>query len=79
MPFTGEQVNTFGPRLQRAFLMHATRSGIPVTVLHQFADTTATMEVTLASLVPMVDAAGPEMDRGETVTVSTTSWFWLPV
>ena len=69
MPFTGQQVNTYGPRPQRIFLMDATRSGLPVTVLHVFADTTATMRVKLLSLFTMVDASGPEMDRGETVTV----------
>lgn len=69
MPFTGRQVNTYGPRPQRIFLMDATRSGLPVTVLHVFADTTATMRVKLLSLFTMVDASGPEMDRGETVTV----------
>ena len=69
MPFTGQQVNTYGPRPQRIFLMDATRSGLPVTVLHDFADTTATMRVKLLSLFPVVDASGPEMDRGETVTV----------
>ena len=69
MPFSGEQVNTYGPRPQRIFLMDATRSGLPVTVLHVFADTTATMRVKLLSLFTMVDASGPEMDRGETVTV----------
>ena len=45
------------------------QSGFPVTVLHVFADTTATMRVRLLSLFTMVDASGPEMDRGETVTV----------
>ncbi len=69
MPFSGQQVNTYGPRPQRIFLMDATRSGLPVTVLHVFADTTATMRVKLLSLFTMVDASGPEMDRGETVTV----------
>ncbi len=69
MPFTGEQVNTYAPRPQRIFLMDATRSGLPVTVLHVFADTTATMRVKLLSLFTVVNAAGPEMDRGETVTV----------
>lgn len=69
MPFTGQQVNTYGPRPQRIFLMDATRSGLPVTVLHVFADTTATMRVKLLSLFTVVDASGPEMDRGETVTV----------
>ena len=33
MPFTATQVNTFGARPQRAFLMEATRAGLPVTVL----------------------------------------------
>ncbi len=69
MPFTGQQVNTYGPRPQRLFLMDATKAGLPVVVLHVFADTTATMRVKLLSLVTMVDASGPEMDRGETVTV----------
>ncbi len=69
MPFTGRQVNTYGPLPQRLFLMDATRSGFPVTVLHEYADATATMRVKLLSLIPVVDAAGPEMDRGETVTV----------
>ncbi len=69
MPFTGQQVNTYGQRPQRVFLMDATRSGVPVTVLHVFADTTATMRVKLLSLFTVVDASGPEMDRGETVTV----------
>ncbi|UZN04975.1 DUF6544 family protein [Cellulomonas sp. S1-8] len=69
MSFTGRQVNTYGPRPQRAFLLDATRSGLPVTVLHQYADATATMRAKVLSLVPVLDAAGPEMDQGETVTV----------
>lgn len=69
MSFTGQQVNTFGPRPRRVFLMDATRSGLPVTVLHVFTEAGATMRVKLLSLFTMVDASGPEMDRGETVTV----------
>ncbi len=69
MSFTGKQVNTYGPRPQRVFIMDATRSGLPVTVLHSFADTTATMRAKVLSLFTVVDASGPEMDRGETVTV----------
>ncbi len=69
MPFTGQQVNTYGPRPQRIFLMDATKAGLPVTVLHVFEDATATMRVKLLSLFTLVDASGPEMDRGETVTV----------
>lgn len=69
MPFTGRQVNTYGSRPQRLFLMDATRSGIPVTILHAFDDARATMRVKLLSLFTVADASGPEMDRGETVTV----------
>jgi len=69
MSFTGKQVNTFGPRPRRLFIMDATRSGLPVTVLHLFAEATATMRVKIVSLVTVVNASGPEMDRGETVTV----------
>lgn len=69
MDFTGRQVNTFGERPQRLFLMDATRSGLPVTVLHVYADATATMRAKVLSLVTVVDASGDEMDRGETVTV----------
>lgn len=69
MPFTGEQLNTYGPRPQRVFIMDASRSGLPVTVLHPFRDATATMRAKVLSLFTVVNASGPEMDRGETVTV----------
>jgi hypothetical protein len=69
MPFTGEQLNTYGVRPRRVFIMDATRSGLPVTVLHSFKQSTATMRVKLFSILTVVDAYGPEMDRGETVTL----------
>ncbi|MCW2868626.1 MAG: hypothetical protein JWR20_2814 [Marmoricola sp.] len=69
MPFTGIQVNTFGPRPRRVFLMDASRAGLPVTVLHSFKNGTATMRAKLLSVLTVVDASGAEMDRGETVTV----------
>ncbi len=69
MPFTGEQVNTYGPDSCRLFLMDASLHGMPVDVLHVFVGNAATMRVRAASLVPMVDAAGPQMDRAETVTL----------
>jgi len=68
MPFTAEQTNVlFEP--SRFFLMDATRGGIPVDVYHDFEDGHAAMRVRLLSLVPLVDARGPEMDRAETVTL----------
>jgi len=69
MPFTGEQVNTYGPEPTRQFFIDATRSGLPVDVLHVFSHAHASMQVRLGSLAPLVDAHGPELDRAETVTV----------
>jgi len=69
MTFTGEQVNTYGPEPSRLFFIDATMFGFPVDVLHTFADAAAHMQVRVCSLVTMVDAAGPDLDRAETVTL----------
>jgi hypothetical protein len=69
MSFTGEQVNTYGDRVARLFHLHAHRSGLPVDVLHTFVGSEARMRVRLLSVVPMVDARGPELTRAETVTL----------
>ena len=69
MTFTGEQVNAYGAQPQRFFYLDATMRGLPVDVLHCFDDCTATMRARLASLVRIVDAAGPQMTRAETVTL----------
>ena len=69
MAFSGEQVNTYGEEPQRVFHLDATMKGLPVQVLHVFDEDHATMRVKLLSFVPVVDAAGPEMDRSETVTL----------
>jgi hypothetical protein len=69
MPWTGEQINTFGPSPSRVFFMDATMKGLPTDVLHAYVGPTATMQVRLASLKTVVDARGPEMDQAETVTL----------
>ena len=69
MPFAGEQVNTYGLRVTRHFRIQATMRGLPVDVMHALVDGRATMRVAACSIVPVVDAAGPEMDRAETVTL----------
>src|SRR5664280_2268954 len=73
MGFTGEQVNTYGPQPSRLFFMDATMFGLPVDVLHTYVGPSATMRVKACSLVPMVNAAGPDMDQAETVTVFNLS------
>jgi hypothetical protein len=69
MPFHGEQVNTYGTDPVRLFFIDATMLGLPLDVLHVFVGPAATMRVKAASLFRMVNAAGPEMDQGETVTM----------
>lgn len=71
MSFAGEQYNFFDPPA-RLFAMDARMSGLPVDVFHRFVGSEATMRVRVASIYPMVDAAGPGLTRAETVTLSTT-------
>ncbi len=78
MPFTGEQVNVYGADPCRIFFMDATMLGLPVDVLHVFARGAATMRVRLASAVPIVEGAGPEMDRAETVTLLNDLCLLVP-
>ena len=78
MTFVGEQVNTYGPEPARLFLIDATMSGLPVDVLHTFVGPTARMRVKLCSLVTMVDVIGPEMNRGETVTLFNDLCLFAP-
>lgn len=68
MTFTGHQLNTYGPQPRRLFYIDATMKGLPVTVFHVY-EQHATMRGRLLSLVPILDAGGPEMDQGETVTM----------
>ena len=68
MPFVAEQQNTLDPP-SRLFHMRARKAGLPVDVLHVYREGRATMRARVLSLVPVVDEAGPEMDRAETVTL----------
>lgn len=69
MTYTGEQVNTYGHAPSRLFWMDARMFGLPVDVLHVLVGRAATMSVKLCSMVSMVRASGPDMDRAETVTL----------
>ncbi len=69
MTFRGEQVNTYGSQPNRLFYLNATMKGLPVDVLHVYADGRATMRVRLCSMLPMVRASGPELTQAETVTL----------
>ena len=70
MSFTGKQVNTYGPRPQR-HVHHGRDAGPGCRSPSSTRTTTRPPRCghRVLSLVTVVDAAGPEMDRGETVTV----------
>lgn len=69
MPFAGEQVNTCTGVPSRLFLITASMKGLPVEVFHSFVGASATMRAKVLSIVGVVDARGPEMNRSETVTI----------
>jgi len=67
MSFKSEQYNFFD-KPARIFFIRARKMGIPATGIHLYKDEKAIMVIKLAGLFKVVDAKGPEMDQGETVT-----------
>jgi uncharacterized membrane protein YphA (DoxX/SURF4 family) len=68
MPFTAEQHNVLAPPA-RLFYMRASMFAVPAQGYHRYVGSAATMRVKAAGLVTLVDASGPEMNQGETVTM----------
>lgn len=71
------QYNFFG-RPARLFLMQARMFGLPVRALHRYRDEQATFQVRVARLATIVDLAGDEISRAETVTVLNDMTFLAP-
>jgi len=68
MPLTAEQYN-FVDEPARFFYFSASMWTLPVQGYHRYLGAFATMTVKAAAVVPVVQASGPEMNRGETVTM----------
>ncbi len=62
----------------RLFFMKTRMKGMPVAVLHDFNRDQARMRVRLAGLANVVDIAGPELTRTETVTILNDLAFFAP-
>lgn len=77
MPFVAEQHNFYDPP-RRYFWMEATRAGLPVDGLHAYGESDASMRVRLLSVLPVVDLAGPETMRTETVTILNDASIFAP-
>jgi hypothetical protein len=69
MPFTGHQFNRYGSEPSRLFHIVASMRGVPTDVFHEFVGADATMRAKVLSMIPIVNASGPEMTRSETVTI----------
>ena len=68
MQATATQYEFFG-RPARLFHMNATRAGMPIDVLHRYVDSSATFQVRIAGLIPIVDKHGAQITNDETVTL----------
>lgn len=68
MNFTSEQYNFFD-QPTRVFILKACKMGIPAKGIHLYKEEKAIFIVYIAGLFKVVDAKGPEMNQGETVTV----------
>lgn len=77
MQFTSEQYNFFSNPL-RAFYIKAKKIGVPATGLHLYKNEKAMMVIKILNLFKVVDARGPEMNQGETVTVLNDMCFMAP-
>ena len=77
MPATAEQHN-FYDQPARLFFMRASRFGVPFDAFHRYVADAATMQVRVAGVIPFIDARGPEMTQGETVTLLNDMCFLAP-
>lgn len=62
----------------RAFYMKLKMFGLPLEGLHIYSGPSATMQIKIASLFEVVNARGPEMNKGETVTMFNDMCFLAP-
>jgi len=77
MPLKSVQYNFFDVH-SRLFYIVAKKSGIPAIGLHLYRDAKAIFKVKILGLFTVVDASGPKMDQGETVTVLNDMVFMAP-
>ena len=68
MAIRAEQYDFFAPAA-RAFMMTASRYGVPYAALHRLAGEAAHIQVRVASLLDVVDASGQKTSRSETVAL----------
>ena len=63
---------------RRYFWIEATRGGLPLDGLHAYGEADASMRIRLLSLLQVVHVSGPQMMRGETVTLLNDMCIFAP-
>ena len=66
--FESQQYNFFD-NPARLFFIQSSMYGLPFDGLHAYVGPTAIMQIKVAAMLLVVDAKGPEMNQGETVTM----------
>jgi hypothetical protein len=77
LDFESEQHNFFyNPA--RLYFIESSMYGLPFDGLHAYIGPTATMQIKVAAMLLVVDAKGPEMNHGETVTMFNDMCIMAP-
>lgn len=77
MPLKSVQYN-FLDLHSRLFYIVAKKKGIPAMGLHLYQNAKAIFQIKLLGLFTVVNAKGPKMDQGETVTLLNDMFFMAP-
>jgi hypothetical protein len=77
MPLKSVQYN-FMENPSRLFYIVAKKQGVPAVGLHLYREARAIFKVKILCLFTVVNASGPKMDQGETVTVFNDMCFIAP-
>jgi len=77
MPLRAEQY-TFVRERKRFFYLTSSIFGAPVRGYHRYADGSASMDIRVAGVVPIVSLTGPEMFQSETVTFLNDMCLFAP-
>ena len=78
IPLAIEQHNVVTGERARFFYFSGSMMGLPIQGYHRMAGSSATMRVKAAALVTVAEAAGPEMDQSETVTLLNDMCLFAP-
>jgi len=77
IPLSAQQFNFFDEPA-RMFYLTGSMLCVPVRGYHRYIGASATMQITAAGMITVANAAGPEMDQSETVTMFNDMCLMAP-